>query len=242
MQIALTFLLVGCFVYLLYSIFSRSGGETAQYVVTEDGEERTSVYRTQEVAFLMSIIDYWLADILPEDTQPHVYSTDDYTMSFVTYATANGLLRCGINWAHNTLDLHYSKHTEAEGRCIELRRTIHRDNDSAIVDFLLQVKEADMSLEADAANLLNELKKAALSPAAIEEMEDISTGQAIITLFVYLTSYFTKTKHPDKVLTALYKEVALLIHQRFGDDLQKFVTEHSSEPTATTDSDTNPSE
>lgn len=242
MQIALSVLLVGCFIYLLYSIFSHQSGDTTQYVVSEGGEERTSVYRTQEAAFLMSIIDYWLADILPEDTQPHVYSTDDFTVSFVTYATANGLLRCGIDWGRNTLDLHYSKHTEAEGRCVELRRIVRRDNDSAIVDFLLRVKEADMSLEADAANLLSELQKVALSPAAIEEMADISTGQALISLFVYLTSYFTKTKHPDKVLTALYKEVALLIHQRFNDELQQFITEHSPEPTATTDSDANPSE
>ena len=237
MQLAAVILIILCVLGVIAWALYHSGGGV-QYVSTEEIETKPSTYRGEEATALMTVIEYWISEIIPEGTQPRVYSTDDYDISYINYGTTNGLLRCGINWRRNTLDLHYSKHDEAEGGCRELHRVVKRSNDKALVKFLLKVKKLELSLADDTAELLSNLQKMATSPAALEEMKDRSTGSVLITLCVFLTSYLMRQKRPSNILTALYKQLSMLLFQRYGDEMEEFLKEH-----AKTDAEkSNPSE
>lgn len=227
MQLAAIILIILCVLGIVAWALYHFGGGGVQYISTEEVETKPSTYRGEEVTALMTVIEYWISEIIPEGTQPRVYSTDDYDISYINYGTTNGLLRCGINWRRNTLDLHYSKHDEAEGGCKELHRVVKRSNDKALVKFLLEVKKLELSLADDTAELLSNLQKMATSPAAIEEMKDRSTGSVLITLCVFLTSYLMRQKHPSNILTALYKQLSMLLFQRYGDEMEEFLKEHA---------------
>jgi len=239
MQPVIVALIILCGFGLLVWAFHHFGGGGVQYISSEEVETKPSVYRGEEATALITVIEYWLGDIIPDEAQPHVYSTDDYAISYISYSTTNGFLRCGINWNRNTLDLHYSKHDEAEGECRELRRKVKRDNDTAIVKFLLDAKRLDMSLADDTADLLANLQRVATSPEAAEDMKDQSTGSVLITLCVFLTSYLMRQKRPDDVLVALYKQLSMLLFQRYRDEMEEFLKEHGSHDKA---EKSNPSE
>lgn len=243
MQLVIVLLIVLCVIGLMGCAFYRFGSGGVQYVSSEEVETKPSVYRGEEATALITVIEYWIGDIIPEEAQPHVYSTDDYTISYINYSTTNGFLRCAINWSRNMLDLHYSKHDEAEGECRELRRKVKRDNDTAIVQFLLEVKRLDMSLADDTAELLANLQRVATSPEAAEDMKDQSTGSVLITLCVFLTSYLMRQKRPDDVLVALYKQLSVLLFQRYHDEMEEFLKEHKPHDEADVDAEkSNPSE
>ena len=227
MQLAVVILIILCVLGVVAWALYHLGGGGVQYVSSEEVETKPSTYRGEEATALMTVIEYWIGEIIPEGTQPRVYSTDDYAISYINYGTTNGLLRCGINWRRNRLDLHYSKHDEAEGGCKELHRVIRRDNDKALVKFLLEAKQLELSLADDTAELLSNLQKMATSPAALEEMKDRSTGSVLITLCVFLTSYLMRQKRPSNILTALYKQLSMLLFQRYNDEMEAFLKEHA---------------
>jgi len=233
MQLIVVLIIILCVIGLMGWALYRFGGNSLQYISSEEGETKPSTYRSEEAAALMTVIEYWIGDIIPAEGHPHVYSSDDYAISYINYGTTNGLLRCAINWRRNTLDLHYSKHDEAEGECKELRRVIRRDNEKALVKFLLEAKRLELSLADDTAELLSNLQRIAMSPAAIEEMKDRSTGSVLITLCVFLTSYLMRQKRPSNILTVLYKQLTMLLFQRYNDEMEEFLKDHATEPQRT---------
>ena len=246
-KIVLIILTTVCLLGILYYLFIARGPRT--YVAIDDDETKPSVYRGEEATALMTIIEYWLSDILPEESKPRVYASDDYTMGYINYTTQNGFLRCTVDWMRHKLYLHYSKHDIAEGGCIELRRTVRQDDETALVDFLLQARDVELSLAAEAAEWLEKLRDVALRPSAAKAMEEQTTGSFLITLWIFLTAYLRKQKQPDHILLSLYTQLATLLHQRYANELQEFVdtymnhddAEESDEETDVSE-ESNPSE
>lgn len=194
----------------------------------EEMETKPSMYRGEEVTQLVSVIDYWLSDILPDNAQPHVYSTDDFTSSFVSYATMNGLFKMEVIWRRHKLRLHYAMHDEAAGECKEIWKTIKMSDHRKLVEFLIKAKEIELSLDASAVEWIENLRDIALSAERQEECKDKEVADLLITHWVFLTSYVEKQKNPNPILVVAYTNLLTLLYAKFPEEFKAFLDEHTA--------------